>query len=79
MWCDGGNVLGCFGKHDRVSRSNAAADAVDADRALLVGESVARRLVVTVFIEIGAEEARIVSARRATKRERRKYEEGQEE
>jgi uncharacterized DUF497 family protein len=54
-------------------------DAVEADREILIGESVVRRVLVTVFIEIGAEEARIVSARRATKSERRRYEEGQEE
>ena len=43
-------------------------DAVEADREILIGESVVRRVLVTVFIEIGAEEARIVSPARNQER-----------
>jgi uncharacterized protein len=53
-------------------------DAVRVDRALIVGESMLRRVLVTVFVELGAEEMRIISARRATRHERRRYEEGDE-
>ncbi len=49
-----------------------------ADRSLVVGESVARRIVVAVFVEIAGDEIRIISARRATKHERRAYEEGED-
>jgi uncharacterized DUF497 family protein len=48
------------------------------ERALIIGESALRRVLVTVFIEGGEEETRIVSARRATRQERRRYEEGKE-
>ena len=41
-------------------------DARHAERALIVGESHAGRLLVTVFVEIHADEVRIISARRAT-------------
>jgi uncharacterized DUF497 family protein len=46
------------------------------ERAILIGASHKRRLVFTVFIERGPALIRIVSARRATLNERRKYEEG---
>ena len=48
------------------------------DRELIIGESARRALLVTVFIERDAEETRILSARRATRHERRRYEEGQD-
>ena len=59
-------------------------DRVHAERSLLIGRSVAERTLLTVFVDselIGSslEEIRIISARLATKRERRRYEEGQED
>jgi hypothetical protein len=53
-------------------------DAVDPDRALIIGESVMRRMLVTVFLEVHEGEIRIISARRATSRERRRYGSGEE-
>lgn len=53
-------------------------DMLHPERALIIGESALRRVLVTVFIEGGEEETRIVSARRATRQERRRYEEGKE-
>jgi len=53
-------------------------DAVHADRALIIGESVLQRVLVTVFVERHAQEVRIISARRATRHERRRYEEGED-
>lgn len=47
------------------------------ERFVLVGESVRRRLLVVMFTEHG-DAIRIVSARHATRRERRDYEEGEE-
>ena len=44
-------------------------------RALLFGRSAQDRLVAVLFTERGGELMRIISARRATPRERRKYEE----
>jgi uncharacterized DUF497 family protein len=53
-------------------------DAAHAERALLVGESALGRVLVTVFVEVVETETRIISARRATKHERRRYEDGEE-
>lgn len=58
-------------------------DANHAERSLITGMSVASRILVTVFIETvvdgdGDDTIRIVSARLATKHERRRYEEGEE-
>ncbi len=47
----------------------------DEDRFVILGESHGRRLVVVVFTERG-ENIRIISARRASRRERKNYEEG---
>ena len=47
----------------------------DEDRFVILGESHGRRLVVVVFTERG-ENIRIISARRASRRERKDYEEG---
>ena len=47
----------------------------DEDRFVILGESLGRRLVVAVFTESG-ENIRIISARRASRRERTDYEEG---
>ncbi len=59
-------------------------DQKHAERSLIIGVSGASRTLVTVFIEIdhddeGQDEIRIISARLATKHERRKYEEGEED
>ncbi|MGH7893691.1 MAG: BrnT family toxin [Candidatus Binatia bacterium] len=53
-------------------------DAMHAQRTLIIGESVMRRTLVTVFTERSASEVRIISARRTTKHERRRYEEGEQ-
>jgi len=55
-----------------------ATDTLDFDRRLLVGETVTAKLLVTVFTETSSEVVRIISARRATKHERRRYESGEE-
>ena len=46
------------------------------DRAILIGESGERRILLVVFIEIDGRDIRIISARRATAHERKRYEEG---
>lgn len=46
------------------------------NRSILIGSSQRQRLILTVFVERDAAVIRIVSARRATVRERRKYEDG---
>ena len=51
-------------------------DATYADRSVLIGISVSRRVLFTVFLEVSEETIRIISARRATAHERRRYEEG---
>jgi hypothetical protein len=53
------------------------------ERAIIIGLSIASRVLVTVFIEVNhddesEDEIRIISARPATKRERGRYEEGEE-
>ncbi len=47
-----------------------------ADRIILIGVSAASRVIFTVYAEVGEEGVRIISARRATRHERRRYEEG---
>ncbi len=54
----------------------AVEDAVDPGRALLIGLSDRRRLVLSVYTEVDDDTIRIISARRATSHERRHYEEG---
>ncbi len=49
-------------------------DAVHASRTLIIGESIRRRLLLTVFVEQDEEQIRLISARRATNHERRNYE-----
>jgi uncharacterized DUF497 family protein len=51
-------------------------DAQYGNRAVLVGQSERLRLLVTVFVELNEDWIRIISARRATSHERRRYEEG---
>jgi hypothetical protein len=48
-----------------------------AGRSILIGSSKRQRLILTVFVEREAAVIRIVSARRATLNERRKYEGGE--
>ena len=48
------------------------------DRSLIVGRSLPSRVITAVFLESVPDPMRIVSARRATKHERKRYEEGQE-
>jgi uncharacterized DUF497 family protein len=50
-------------------------DLVDADRFVLIGLSHRRRLVFTIHGELEGDRIRIIRARLATKRERRRYEE----
>ncbi len=53
-------------------------DPVFPDRSLIVGQSLLSRVLIVVFLESVRDQIRIVSARRATKHERKRYEEGQE-
>ncbi len=50
-------------------------DALEAERTLLLGMSNRRRLLLVVHVEIDESTIRIISARRATSHERRRYEE----
>ena len=52
-------------------------DAVDPERAILIGQSNKRRVLLVVFIEKSEDTIRIISARRATSHERKRYEEGE--
>lgn len=60
-----------------------APDAEHAERAIIVGQSTQAQVLVTVFIETSRpdnsdeDETRVISARLATKHERRRYEEGE--
>jgi uncharacterized DUF497 family protein len=51
-------------------------DALYGERAILIGQSERQRLLFTVFLELAGDSIRIISARRATSHERRRYEEG---
>jgi uncharacterized protein len=51
-------------------------DDVHPERAVLIGMSFTERVVVTIFIEKHDDEIRLISARMATRAERRRYEEG---
>ena len=55
------------------------ADISETGRSLIIGESIVRRILVAVFVEITDDEIRLISARRATRQERRTYEQGQTE
>jgi uncharacterized DUF497 family protein len=46
------------------------------DRSILIGLSSASRLLLTVHVQVSEDSIRIISARRATPHERRRYEEG---
>lgn len=52
-------------------------DALYPERSILIGLSEKQRLLLTVFVEESENEIRIISARRATSHERRRYEEGE--
>lgn len=54
----------------------AIEDAIDPGRTLLVGMSERQLILVTVYTDIDEDTIRIISARRATSYERRRYEEG---
>ena len=56
-----------------------ANDVENSDRSLIIGESIVRRIVVAVFVQSADDEIRLISARRATRHERRNYEQGQAE
>jgi uncharacterized DUF497 family protein len=47
------------------------------ENARIIGQSLASRILFVVFVERGADVLRLVSARRATRHERRRYEEGE--
>jgi uncharacterized protein len=51
-------------------------DELHPERGILIGRSEAARLLFTVYVEIHEDLIRIISARRATSHERRRYEEG---
>jgi uncharacterized protein len=51
-------------------------DATYAERSIIIGVSAQSRLLFTVFVELSEDHVRIISARRATPHERKKYEEG---
>jgi uncharacterized DUF497 family protein len=53
-----------------------AEDELHPGRELITGLSAGGRILVTVFAEVHDDEIRIISARRATRHERRHYEEG---
>jgi uncharacterized DUF497 family protein len=50
-------------------------DRAHAERTLLIGQSSRQRILLTVFVELEEDLIRIISARRATSHERRRYEE----
>jgi uncharacterized protein len=52
-------------------------DGVHLDRAILIGTSERERTLVTVFVERDENVTRIISARLASRSERRRYEEGE--
>jgi uncharacterized DUF497 family protein len=47
------------------------------ENARIIGESLAARILLVVFIERHHDVVRLISARRATRHERRRYEEGE--
>ncbi len=55
----------------------AIEDTVEPERTLLLGMSERLRVLLVVHVELDDETVRLISARRATSHERRRYEEGQ--
>jgi hypothetical protein len=47
------------------------------ENARIIGESLASRILLVVFVERARDAVRLISARRATRYERRRYEEGE--
>jgi uncharacterized DUF497 family protein len=47
------------------------------ENARIIGESAALRILLVVFVERDGDALRLISARRATRHERRRYEEGE--
>ena len=47
------------------------------ENARIIGESIAARILLVVFVERDRDVLRLISARRATRHERRRYEEGE--
>ena len=54
----------------------AVQDEVHAERTVLIGMSEQHRVLLVVHVELDEDTIRLVSARRATSHERRRYEEG---
>jgi len=54
----------------------AVQDEVHADRTVLIGMSEQHRVLLVVHVELDEDTIRLVSARRATSHERKRYEEG---
>ncbi len=54
----------------------AVQDEVHAERTVLIGMSEQQRVLLVVHVELDEDTTRLVSARRATSHERRRYEEG---
>ena len=47
------------------------------ENARIIGESLGARILLVVFVERNRDHVRLISARRATRHERRRYEEGE--
>ena len=60
------------------SLAHVVVDEAFPERSLIIGESGAGRVLVTVFVEDEEGNVRIISSRLATRGERRKYEQGEE-
>ena len=54
----------------------AVSDAIHRERDILIGQSERQRVLLAVYSELDDDTIRIISARRATSHERRRYEEG---
>ena len=65
---------GCDGVADPLAAM--LEDAADPERAILIGQPGSGRILLVVFIEQSEDTIRIISARRTTARERKRYEEG---
>jgi uncharacterized DUF497 family protein len=52
-------------------------DESHAENARIIGESLGARILLVVFVERDRDHVRLISARRATRHERRRYEEGE--
>lgn len=51
-------------------------DSVHPERAAIIGTSLTSQLLYVVFVEVAEDRVRLISARRATPHERKRYEEG---